>query len=181
MPSIYVASLADYNCGILHGTSITLDESTELDDVTAQVTLMLKASPAVKSGLSCVAEDYAIHDYEGFDGYALHEYTPLSRAVTVAAAIAEHGEAFALFLNDRNDDSVEDALADFNDRICGVWEDEQDFAWAEFEELFPEAYQHTGACDWVRFDPEAYVRAHEMDGYEFIATTSGTTVLAPAC
>lgn len=181
MPSIYVASLADYNCGIVHGTFVELDESTDVDDVIAQVTRMLEASPAVSSGLSCVAEEYAIHDYEGFDGYALHEYTSLSRAVSVAAAIAEHGEAFAVFLNDRGDDSVEDAVSDFQDRLCGVWEDEQDFAWTEFEELFPEAYQHTGACDWVRFDPDAYVRAHEMDGYEFINTTSGTAVLAPAC
>jgi antirestriction protein len=181
MPSIYVASLADYNCGILHGTSIDLDESTDLDEVTAQVNLMLSESPAVRSGLSCVAEDYAIHDHEGFDGYTLREYSSLARAVAVAAAIEEHGEAVASFLNDHQDECVEDAVADFTDRLCGVWEDEQDFAWADFEELFPDAYQQAWSCDWVRFDPEAYVRAHEMDGYEFINTACGTAVLAPAC
>lgn len=70
-------------------------------------------------------------------------------------------------------------MTDFTNRLCGIWENEQDFAWADFEELFPEAYQQTGACDWVRFDPEAYVRAHAMDGYEFINTACGTTVLTP--
>jgi antirestriction protein len=180
MPRIYVASLADYNCGILHGTWITLDESTELDDVTAQVDIMLGDSPAVRRGLSCVAEDHAIHDYEGFDGYDVHEYTNLSHVVAVDAAIAEHGEAFAAFLNNRSDESVEDSMKDFTDRLCGVWYDEQDFAWTDFEELFPDAYQQMASCDWIRFDPEAYVRAHEMDGYEFIDTACGTAVLAPA-
>ncbi|GAB3448890.1 antirestriction protein ArdA [Actinophytocola sediminis] len=179
MPEIYVASLADYNCGILHGTWVSLDESTDLDDVAAQVARMLAESPAVRRGLSCVAEDYAIHDYEGFDGYKVHEYTSLSRIVAVAAAIAEHGDAFALILNDRGDGSVEESVTDFTDRMCGVWENEGDFAWSEFEELFPDSYQHTASCDWVRFDPEAYVRAHQMDGYEFIDSARGTTVLAP--
>jgi antirestriction protein len=180
MPRIYVASLADYNCGILHGTWITLDESTDLDEVTDRVDTMLADSPAVRRGLSCVAEDYAIHDYEGFDGYTLHEYTALSHVVPIAAAIAEHGEAFALFLNDRGEGCVEESVTDFTDRLCGVWKDEQDFAWTEFEELWPDAYQQTTSCDWVQFDPEAYVRAHEMDGYEFIDTACGTAVLAPA-
>lgn len=179
MPEIYVASLADYNCGILHGTWVSLDESTHLDDVVSQVDLMLAGSPAVRRGLCYVAEDYAIHDHEGFDGYSLHEHTSLSRVVAVAASIAEHGDAFALFLNDRGDESVEESVADFIDRLCGVWENEVDFAWSEFEELFPDSYQHTASCDWVRFDPEAYVRAHEMDGYEFIDSACGTTVLAP--
>ena len=180
MPRIYVASLADYNCGIVHGTWITVDESTDLDNVTAQVNLMLKDSPAVRRGLSCVAEEYAIHDHEGFDGYALDEYIPLSRVVPIAAAIAEHGEAFASFLNDRDDRSVDESVTDFTARLCGVWKDEQDFAWTDFEELYPDAYQQTASCDWVQFDPEAYVRAYEMDGYEFIDTVCGTTVLAPA-
>ena len=179
MPEIYVASLADYNCGILHGTWVSLDESTDLDDVTAQVDLMLAESPAVMRGLSCVAEDYAIHDHEGFGDYTLHEYTSLSRVVAIAAAIAEHGDAFASYLNERGDESVEESVTDFTDRLCGVWKDEVDFAWSEFEELFPDSFQHTASCDWVRFDPDAYVRAHQMDGYEFIDSARGTTVLAP--
>jgi antirestriction protein len=180
MPRIYVASLADYNCGILHGTWITLDELADLDDVTAQVDVMLRRSPAVRRGLSCTAEGYAVHDYEGFDGYDVDEYTTLSRVVAVAAAIAEHGEAFAAFLNDRGEESVEESMKDFTDRLCGVWKDEQDFAWTDFEELFPDAYQQTASCDWIQFNPEAYIRAHEMDGYEFIDTACGTAVLAPA-
>lgn len=45
MPKIYVASLADYNCGYLQGVWIALDEHTDLEDVTEQVDAMLKDSP----------------------------------------------------------------------------------------------------------------------------------------
>jgi antirestriction protein len=179
MSSIYVASLADYNCGILHGVWITLDDTIELDDVSLQVDAMLKESPAVSRELCCLAEEYAIHDYEGFEGYEVREFTPLAEVVAMAAAIATHGEAFALFANDRDSANLEDSVATFIDRFCGTWTTEDDFAWTDFEGLYPEAYQQTTSCDWVRFDPTAHVRAYEMDGYEFIDTASGTAVLAP--
>jgi antirestriction protein len=179
MPRIYVASLTDYTCGVLHGAWISLDDSTDLDDVLAQVNTMLADSPAVRNELSHVAEEYAIHDYEDFGGYTVDEYTPLERVVAVAAAIAEHGDAFAMFLNDRPNESVETSVANFTDRMCGTWQSGTDFAWADFEEVCPDAFQQTTSYDWVQFDPGAYVRAHEMDGYAFIDTSSGTTVLTP--
>lgn len=179
MPKIYVASLADYNSGYLHGVWIALDECTDLDNVTEQVATMLKESPAVARGLSCLAEEYAIHDYEDFEGYQVQEHTPLSEVVEIAAAIAEHGEPFAKFLNDHGHESVEESVENFTDRLCGTWDSAGDFAWDDFESCSPEAYATATLCDWVRFDPEAYVRAHEMDGYEFIETASGVTVLTP--
>ncbi len=178
MPSIYVASLTDYTCGFLHGVWITLD-AAELDEVHAQVNSMLKDAPAVRRRLSHVAEEYAIHDYDGFGSYTVHEFTPLNQVVAIAAAIAEHGDAFAEFLNDRADESVEESITNFTDRLRGVWPTDTDFAWADFEELSPDAFTQATSCDWIRFDAEAYVRAHAMDGYAFIGTASGTTVLAP--
>ena len=66
---IYVADLAAYNAGILHG--VWIDATLELDVIQEQVNTMLTASP--EEG----AEEYAIHDYEGFDGYNLSEYEGL--------------------------------------------------------------------------------------------------------
>ena len=58
---IYVADQAAYNAGHLHG--VWIDATLELDDIQGQVDAMLAASPVED------AEEYAIHDFEGFDGY----------------------------------------------------------------------------------------------------------------
>lgn len=38
------------------------------------------------------AEEYAIHDYEGFEGAAVSEYMGLTQVVTLAQFIREHGK-----------------------------------------------------------------------------------------
>ena len=57
-PKIYVADLAAYNSGFLHGCWI--DANQDLDDIQEQIQNMLRKSPEEN------AEEYAIHDYEGF-------------------------------------------------------------------------------------------------------------------
>jgi len=63
---IYVACLAAYNNGQLHGTWI---EVTDEDTIWQAVQAMLAASPIEKD-----AEEWAIHDYEGFEGAEVGEY-----------------------------------------------------------------------------------------------------------
>lgn len=63
---IYVACLAAYNNGILHGAWI--DATQDEDAIRDEIAAMLKASPV--SG----AEEYAIHDHEGFEGVPVAEY-----------------------------------------------------------------------------------------------------------
>ena len=55
---IYVACLAAYNSGILHGEWIDIED--DIDETWAHINAMLKASPVAD------AEEWAIHDYEGF-------------------------------------------------------------------------------------------------------------------
>jgi len=81
---IYVADLAAYNSGKLHG--VWIDATQELEDIQAQVSAMLAARP------EGFAEEYAIHDYEGFGGYALSEYQGLQSAHEIACFIEEFGE-----------------------------------------------------------------------------------------
>jgi antirestriction protein len=111
-PRIYVACLAAYNNGILHGQWIDADQSAyELHDAIQQV---LTASP--QPG----AEEWAIHDYDGFGSLRLGEYESLERVAAIAAGIAEHGEAFtAWFSYDQSRDPVDTSA--FEDAYLGEW------------------------------------------------------------
>ncbi|MCT8003625.1 antirestriction protein ArdA [Sphingomonas sanguinis] len=55
-PRIYVACLAAYNNGYLHGTWIDADQ--DADQIRDEIAAMLARSPVED------AEEYAIHDYE---------------------------------------------------------------------------------------------------------------------
>lgn len=93
---IYVACLAAYNNGYLHGQWIDLDQP--LDDVWNAIRTMLKTSPIPD------AEEWAIHDYEGFEGYDLGEYEGIENAHALAQFILEHGELGGLMLNHMSGD-----------------------------------------------------------------------------
>lgn len=86
-PRIYVASLSDYNAGRLHGVWMAADQT--VDALHDGVQAMLAASP--EPG----AEEWAIHDYQGFGSAELSEYEALETVATLAQGIAEHGPAFA--------------------------------------------------------------------------------------
>ncbi len=85
-PSVYVASLSDYNAGRLHGAWLPADQDAEA--LHEGVRAMLAGSP--EPG----AEEWAIHDYQGFGAVELSEYESLETVVSLAKGIAEHGPAF---------------------------------------------------------------------------------------
>ena len=85
-PRIYVACLAAYNNGRLHGRWIDADQS--VDEIWSEVQAMLAASP--EPG----AEEWAIHDYEGFGALRLSEWESFERVSAIAAGIEQHGPAF---------------------------------------------------------------------------------------
>ncbi len=86
-PRIYVASLADYNAGRLHGRWIEANQPIEC--IREQVTAMLRESREL------VAEEWAIHDYENFAGLRLSEFEDLQCVAEVARLMGEHGPVFA--------------------------------------------------------------------------------------
>jgi antirestriction protein len=65
---VYVACLAAYNNGILHGSWI--DANQEAQAIHDAIKDMLASSPIAN------AEEWAIHDYEGFCGLRLSECLP---------------------------------------------------------------------------------------------------------
>ncbi len=79
---IYVANLAAYNNGNLH--VVWIDATQDLDDIQGQINTMLSESP------EGFAEEYAIHDYEGFGGYSVSEYEGIQTLHEIACFIEEH-------------------------------------------------------------------------------------------
>ena len=112
-PRIYVACLAAYNNGRLHGEWIDADQSA--DELHEAIQRMLAASP--EPG----AEEWAIHDFEGFAPLRLGEYESLESVAAIAAGIAEHSEAFTAWLSYDSDRDPVDTSA-FEDAYRGEWE-----------------------------------------------------------
>jgi len=117
---IYVADLAAYNNGYLHG--VWIDATQEIDDIWEQINKMLKASP-----IDEVAEEFAIHDYEGFGSYRLGEYEGIETAHKIACFIEEHEEIGGELLNNFNGD-IEDATKAIEDNYCGCHKSVADYA-----------------------------------------------------
>lgn len=86
-PRIYVACLAAYNNGRLHGRWIDADQSS--DDIYAEVEAMLAASPEPH------AEEWAIHDHEGFGAEDVDETESLERVSAIAATLVGRNDRFA--------------------------------------------------------------------------------------
>jgi antirestriction protein len=112
-PRIYVACLAAYNNGILHGEWIDADQPA--DEIHEAVQRMLAASP--EPG----AEEWAIHDYEGFGKLRIGEYESLERIADIAAGITEHGPAFTAWLSYDESHDPSDSAA-FAEACRGEWD-----------------------------------------------------------
>jgi len=74
---IYVACLEAYNDGDLHGEWI--DMSQGVAEVKEQIKIMLKKYPKNEN-----AEEYTIHDYEGFGEFEVGEYSSIEEIYEVA-------------------------------------------------------------------------------------------------
>jgi antirestriction protein len=105
-PRIYVACLAAYNSGVLHGAWIDVEDDGEA--VWRQINAMLAASPVAG------AEEFAIHDYENFGGVAIAEYAAIGRVVEIAAFLRARGALGAAVLAhfDGDLDAAGEALDD---------------------------------------------------------------------
>ncbi len=116
---IYVACLASYNAGYLHG--VWIDAAQDLEDIQKCVNDMLSKSPVED------AEEYAIHDYEGFGGYGLGEYEGLETAHEIACFIEEHGEIAGDLLNHFGG-SLDDARKAIEENYQGCYKSLGDYA-----------------------------------------------------
>lgn len=119
-PRIYVSCLASYNNGRLYGEWIDANQDT--DSLYNKVKDMLVMSP------SPYAEEFAIHDYEGFGDLQINEYASLKEVTSFAEFIAEHGELGSAVLAYTNGD-IEAAQTLLDECYHGEYDTEEDFAY----------------------------------------------------
>ena len=158
-PRIYVACLASYNSGILHGEWI---DATDADGIHEGIEAMLQASPVPD------AEEWAIHDHEGFCGLHVSEWEDLDALAELGTLIEQHGEAFAAYVDHQGRDFA--TVESFEEHYRGEWESEQAYA----EELFDELYLH-GVPEHVRYyiDYEKFARDLFINDMYSAEATSG--------
>jgi antirestriction protein len=161
-PRIYVACLAAYNNGYLHGSWI--DAAQEAWAIYDDVKAMLAASPIAG------AEEWAIHDYEGFGNVRISEYAGFAYVSEVAAFIAEHGE-LGLCLLEHYSGEIEEAREALEDRYIGTYSSLADYAQEVTEDSITIPQTLAYYIDW-----QAMARDAEMSGDVFTVSTAWDSV-----
>jgi len=160
-PKIYVADLAAYVNGRLHGRWIEANQPAE--DIHEEIQEMLSESPEPS------AEEHAIHDYEHFGSFHLAEYEDIETVSALAQLIDEFGEIVASAVWDHVAGNADEARRLLEDCYQGAWDSLE--AWAE------ELLDSTGELDQVPehlrpyIDVEAYARDLELNGDVFTVET----------
>lgn len=163
-PRIYVASLSDYNAGRLHGAWINANqEAEELQEAINQI---------LSESKQPIAEEWAIHDYEGFEPVPLSEYESIAHVSALGQGIAEHGTAFAHWAAYIGSDQWQH-LGAFEDAFVGQWSSTSEFAESLLEDMGVDidSLVDESLQPYVSFDVEAFARDLSYD--YFIASDEG--------
>jgi antirestriction protein len=156
-PAIYVASLADYNNGILHGAWI--DAAQDPEDIQADIDAILASSREPN------AEEWAIHDYEQFGRWRINEYDSVALVSRIAKGIRQHGYAFSAWLNIH--ESPPESFNGFHHSFLGHYNSVTDYVEQVADELgytreLARLSQHLQS--YVRIDFAAIARDMELSG-----------------
>lgn len=149
---IYVVCLASYNSGRHHGGWIDCTGKSA-DDLRDEVSAMLRESPCPN------AEEFAIHDHEGF-GYLIGEYTPLETVALHCEMLDEYGELWAAYAGHAGEQYA--TREGFEESYVGTYSSLEDWA----EEWLDDSGTFEGASDVLRtyFDFSAYAHDAELNG-----------------
>lgn len=158
-PRIYVACLAAYNSGRLHGEWIDADQEAEA--IWAEIQTMLESSPEPD------AEEWAIHGYENFGGLSIDENESIERVAQLAQLIAKHGYAYACYADHKG---IEYATAEgFLEDYCGEYDSEAAYAEEYFTENneIPDYLQMY--IDWQRVADDLFIN-------DFVSASHNSTL-----
>lgn len=173
MSSIYVACLASYNAGILHGEWIDL-EGKDTNEVHADIARILRASPCPNVRVDCPecdgqgsiigptlttqcdhcegrgtvpsAEEWAVHDYDGIPS-SFGEYPNLGELLEYVRLVDEHGDAWKAYVSNVGEHyATEDG---FTESYQGEYASPED--WAE------QFLEDTGAISEVPNNLRSYI------------------------
>lgn len=159
-PRIYVACLASYNAGILHGAWIDCDQGE--DHIWQELRDMLASSPEPD------AEEWAIHDYEGFGDHPLSESESIEDVARIAGNIEERGEPFLAALAIACDLNHAERLME---SYCGEHTSNEAFTQQLLEDIgdIPADLPHYLVIDWEATARAIMMDYHEHDGHYFRA------------
>lgn len=148
-PRIYVACLASYNNGRLHGGWI--DAAQSKDEIWSEIEEILESSPTPS------AEEWAVHDYE--DMPDLGEHPDLDDIAMVGELVERYGISAVKAFSE----AVSDDFFGFEGAYLGIFDSEEDFAMQYAEDVsllsdVPESLK-------MYFDWEAFARDLFIDGY----------------
>jgi len=108
---IYVADLAAYNNGVLHG--VWIDATQGAEDIRSNVEAILESSTEED------AAEWAIHDYDGFEGANIGESESFESIHDKAQFILHHGTLGGLLLSHFCGDLADTKRA-IEEAYCGV-------------------------------------------------------------
>jgi antirestriction protein len=139
--AIYVACLAAYNSGFLHGTWINVDLGEE--GILQKIEKMLERSPIIN------AEEWAIHDYEGFGTFRISQYEDIATVCKLDSFRKEYGDIAMELMGDLGmnlinsfhcktmDEQIEAVKSYLEDHYKGEYEAEVSFV----EQFIDDIYQ----------------------------------------
>jgi len=142
-PRIYVSCLAAYNAGYLHGCWI--DATQDEKNICKEIRQMLTVSPIGN------AEEWAIHDHEGFGSIELKEYEDIASVCEKAQFVQDYGEV-GLVAYKYSSGNIEEARNLVNYHYQGEWDSKLDFA----VYLFEECYFHELPDSYIDYEQFAY-------------------------
>ena len=157
-PRIYVACLASYNAGRLHGRWINAAQNA--DGIRNEIADMLKKSSEP------LAEEWAIHDYEGYGEYRLSESEDIDDVSAMASQIVEHGEPYLVALALSSNRAEADALME---EYCGQFNSDEEFAEQLLEDtdMMPKDLPAWIHIDWGWTAKEIMMDYAECSGHYF--------------
>lgn len=160
-PRLYVACLASYNAGHLHGVWLDVDDTEMMQEGIKDMLSESTVSPA---------QDWAIHDYEGFGSIELSEYASLDRVAEIADLIREHGEMASEVVSHFSGD-VDDTRKALEEGYIGEYDSLEDFA----ERFTEETGQLSNIPESLRYyiDYKAMGRDMEINGDVFTIRANG--------
>lgn len=168
-PRIYVASLTDYNAGILHGAWLDADDSVEA--IEDGIGAMLAASPtAARYGEP--AEEWRIDDYEGWAGIRLDSFESLDTIHRLARGLRTHGDAYGAWASTLGSCESEE-LDEFEERFQGEFASATEYGEQLLQDLGIDPYELPGVPEGLRYyasiDVEGWVRDMRLNGEISIA------------
>lgn len=115
---IYVADLAAYNAGHLHG--VWINASLQVPDMWGKIKEMLNQSPVDD------AEEIAIHDHSGFEGAPISEWESLENIHKMAYFVEEYKGLAAGLIHHFGD--IDEAIKKVEEGYHGRYESLADYA-----------------------------------------------------